>query len=108
MKTILTVLNITQEQYSTLLFNQGINYLERKFDGYPDIMQIFSYSKLFWHWYERQYKLVDQLFIIRDNGTLEDYNYAHQNMNNYPSPAISKLIQDDYDKMFQQVKQEQL
>lgn len=106
MNEILVQLNITQEQYNQIVFDCGIYYLERQFDGYEDTMIKFSKHHLWWKWFKRQFELIDELCIIKNITSLEEYKRAQNGMDYYPSKALSKLIQNDYDKMFQTIKDE--
>ncbi len=63
---------LTKDEYSNLVFELGIEFLEKTFDGYSAIRKQFSLAPEFWAWWKVQINLVNMI-AVRDKISLEDY-----------------------------------
>jgi len=100
-------LGISSDTYSEMMYEYGCAYLaDRKRNLIKDSgckedqaekhMNIFLYSRIWWNWWHREWRVVDRLFLRLQNHTLKDYKTMQSERFKAPSEKEMNLMLDNY------------
>jgi len=98
---------LTHENVMEIIFNTGVQYIERLAGN--QLADTFLKEPLFWAWWQQQWSMMDQLFLVKMKGQHDKddiqaiYIKFHEDIDVYPDPVIWDQIHESYQKMSQDV-----
>lgn len=106
---ICTMIGLTPDQVSQLMFDTACEYIEY-LAPLDEVAREFLSEPMYWNWWRQQWALVDEAFIFKAAGSslsreqlLSWYKVMHREIDTFPDPLIWDQIHTSYMNMAKQV-----
>lgn len=109
-RDIMRMTRITPEQYNTMMFERGIEFLQAECRGDEWAISIMSHAPMFWMWWKNLYGNRDLAWLeyVREGrmpGTMKSYR-LHQSIDMIEAYPSTMIYQKSYTKLIKKINQE--